>query len=172
MVQESSQEPDVISRGMPAPDPPRGAQVGNRLTAFLWCRAEAAAIKVVTLIDWVAEFVELSRSPVPEIPAFLRRPFIRGKKVKHPIPEDPAETIHKEKYVRTKAQRAWTYLCALLQFWTDEAKTESREVMYGGRHWPANPMIAWIRAILNPSFGEHFEITWASIAASTSWTQA
>ena len=26
--------------------------------------------------------------------------------------------------------------------------------------------------MLNPSFGEHFQITWASIAASTSWTQA
>ena len=126
----------------------------------------------MTLIDWVAEFVELSWSPVLEIPAFLRRPFIRGKKVKHPIPEEPVESIHKEKCLRTKAQRAWTYLCALLQFWMDEAMTESGEVMYGGRHQPANPMIARIRAILNPSFGEHFEITWASIAASTSWTQA
>ena len=44
--------------------------------------------------------------------------------------------------------------------------------MYGGWRWPANPMIAQIRAVLNPSFGKHFEITWASIAASTSWTQA
>ena len=44
--------------------------------------------------------------------------------------------------------------------------------MYGGRRWPANPMIAWIRATLNPSFGDHFKITWASIPASTSWTQA
>ena len=26
--------------------------------------------------------------------------------------------------------------------------------------------------MLNPSFGNHFKITWASIAASTSWTQA
>ena len=33
-------------------------------------------------------------------------------------------------------------------------------------------MIAWIRATLNPSFGDHFKITWASIAASTSWTQS
>ena len=64
------------------------------------------------------------------------------------------------------------YLCALLQFWTDEATTESSEIMYGGRHRPANPMIVWIRAVLNPSFREHFQITWASIAASTSWTQA
>ena len=49
---------------------------------------------------------------------------------------------------------------------------ESGEIMYGGRHLPTNPMIAQIRAMLNPSFGEHFQITWASIAASTSWTQA
>ena len=33
-------------------------------------------------------------------------------------------------------------------------------------------MIAQIRATLNPSFGDHFKITWASIAASTSWTQS
>ena len=33
-------------------------------------------------------------------------------------------------------------------------------------------MIVRIRATLNPSFGDHFKITWASIAASTSWTQA
>ena len=33
-------------------------------------------------------------------------------------------------------------------------------------------MIVQIRAMLNPSFGEHFQIMWASIAASTSWTQA
>ena len=50
--------------------------------------------------------------------------------------------------------------------------TESSEIMYGGRRRPANPMIARIRAVLNPSFGEHFQITWTSIAASTSWTQA
>ena len=116
--------------------------------------------------------MEISRSPVPEIPGFLRRPFIKGKLVKHPIPDDPAESIHKEKCVQTKVQKAWTYLCALLQFWTDEATTESGEVMYGGWHRPANPMIVRIRATLNPSFGDHFKITWASIAASTSWTQS
>ena len=44
--------------------------------------------------------------------------------------------------------------------------------MYGERRWPANPMIAWIQATLNPSFGDHFKITWASIAASTSWNQS
>ena len=53
-----------------------------------------------------------------------------------------------------------------------EVTTESGEIMYGGWHRPANPMIAWIRTVLNPSFGEHFKIMWASIAASTSWTQA
>ena len=111
---------------------------------FFGSGAEGAAIEVLALIDWAAEYVEISRSPVPEIPGFLRRPFIKGKLVKHPIPDDLAESIHKEKCVRTKAQKAWTYLCALLQFWTDEATTKSGEVMYGGRHRPANPMIAWI----------------------------
>ena len=139
---------------------------------FFRAGAESTAIEVLALIDWAAEFLELSRSPVLEIPAFLRRPFIVGKKVQFPIPEDPGDAIHKEKCVRTKAQKAWVYLCALLQFWTDEAMTESGEIMYGGRHLPTNPMIVWIRAVLNPSFREHFQITWASIAASTSWTQA
>ena len=97
---------------------------------------------------------------------------MKGKLVKHLIPDDPAKSIHREKYVRTKAQKAWTYLCALLQFWTDEATTESGNVLYGGWHRPANPMIAWIRAMLNPSFGDHFKITWAFIAASTAWTQS
>ena len=139
---------------------------------FFGSGAEGAATEVLALIDWAAEYVEISRSPVPEIPGFLRRPFIKGKLVKHPIPDDPAESIHKEKCVRTKVQKAWTYLCALLQFWTDEATTESGEVMYGGRCRPANPMIARILATLNPSFGDHFKITWTSIAASTSWTQS
>ena len=116
--------------------------------------------------------MEISRSPVPEIPGFLRRPFVKGKIVKHLIPDDPAESIHREKCVRTKAQKVWTYLCALLQFWTDEATTKSGRVMYGGRRRPTNPMIVRIRATLNPSFGDHFKITWASIAASTSWTQS
>ena len=111
---------------------------------FFGSRAEGAAIEVLALIDWVAEYVEISRSPVPEILGFLRRPFIKGKLVKHPIPDDPAESIHKEKCIQTKVQKAWTYLCALLQFWTDEATTESGEVMYRGRHRPANPMIARI----------------------------
>ena len=139
---------------------------------FFGSGAEGAAIEVLALIDWAAEYVEISCSPVPEIPGFLRRPFVKGKLVKHPIPDDPAESIHREKCVRTKAQKAWTYLCALLQFWTDEATTESGKVLYGGRRRPANPMIAWIRATLNPSFGDHFKITWASITASTAWTQS
>ena len=139
---------------------------------FFGAGAESTAIKVLTLIDWAVEFLELSCLPVPEILAFLQRPFVMGKKVQFPIPEDPGDAIHKEKCVRTKAQKAWVYLCILLQFWTDEATMESGEIMYGGQHRSANPMIAQIRAVLNPSFGEHFQITWASIAASTSWTQA
>ena len=138
---------------------------------FFGSGAEGATIEVLALIDWAAEYVQISRSPVPEIPGFLRRPFIKGKLVKHPIPDDLVESIHK-KCIRTKAQKVWTYLCALLQFWTDEATTESGEVMYRGWHRPANPMIPRIRATLNPSFGDHFKITWASIAASTSWTQS
>ena len=139
---------------------------------FFGAGVESTAIEVLTLIDWATKFLELSCSSVPEIPAFLCRPFIVGKKVQFLIPEDPGDAIHKEKCIRTKAQKAWVYLCMLLQFWTDEAMTESGEVMHGGRHQPANPMIAQIRAVLNPSFGEHFQIMWASIAASTSWTQA
>ena len=139
---------------------------------FFGAGAESAAIEVLTLIDWATEFLELSRSPIPEIPAFLQRPFVVGKKVQFPILADPRDAIHKEKCVHTKAQKAWVYLCALLQFWTDKAMTESGQIMYGGWCRPANPMIVWIRAVLNPSFEEHFQITWALIAASTSWTQA
>ena len=139
---------------------------------FFGAGAESAAIEVLAIIDWATEFLELSRSPIPEIPAFLQRPFMVGKKVPFPIPEDPGDAIHKEKCVHTKSQKAWVYLCVLLQFWTDEAMTESGEIMYGGWHRSANPMIVQIRAVLNPSFREHFQITWASIAASTSWTQA
>ena len=50
--------------------------------------------------------------------------------------------------------------------------TESGKVLYGGRRQPANPLVKRIRSVLNPSFGQHFKITWASIAASMSWTQA
>ena len=139
---------------------------------FFGPREQRAAIEVLALIDWAAEYVEISCSPVLEIPGFLRRPFVKGKIVKHPILDDLAKSIHREKCVRTKAQKAWSYLCALLQFWTDEATTESGKVMYGGRCQPANPMIVQIRATLNPSFGDHFKITWASITVSTSWTQS
>ena len=139
---------------------------------FFGSGAERAAIEILAVINWAAKFVKISCSPVPEIPGFLRRPFIKGKLVKDLIPDDPVESIHKEKCVQTKSQKAWTYLCALLQFWTDQATTESGDVMYGGRRRPANLMIARIRATLNLSFGNHFQITWASIAASTSWTQA
>ena len=135
---------------------------------FFRAGAESTAIEVLALIDWATKFLELSRSHVLEILAFLWRPFVVSKKVQFPILEDPGDAIHKEKCVQTKAQKAWVYLCALLQFWTDEAMTESGQIMYGGRHQPANPMIVQIRAVLNPSFGEHFQITWASIATSTS----
>ena len=118
---------------------------------FFGAGAKSTAIEVLAIIDWATEFLELSHSPIPEIPAFLRRPFVVGKKVQFPIPEDPGDAIHKEKCVCTKAQKTWVYLCVLLQFWTDEATTESGEIMYGGQRRPANPMIARIRAVLNPS---------------------
>ena len=139
---------------------------------FFGAGAKSTTIEVLALIDWATEFLELSRSPVPEIPAFLRRPFVVGKRVQFPIPEDPGDVIYKEKCIHTKAQKAWVYLCVLLQFWTDLATTESREILYGGLHRPANLLIMRIRAAINPSFGEHFRITWASVVASTSWTQA
>ena len=139
---------------------------------FFGTGAERAAIDILAIIDWAEEYVKVSNHPVPDIPLFLRTPFLMGKPVIHPILEDPTESLLKEKCVRTKAQKAWTYLCALLQFWTDLATTESGKALYGGPRWPANPMIKRIRSILNPSFGEHFKITWASIAVSTSWTQA
>ena len=129
---------------------------------FFGAGAESATIEVLALIDWATKFLELSCSPILEILAFLRRPFIVGKKVEFPIPEDPGDAIHKEKCVHTKAQKAWVYLCMLLQFWTNEATTESSEIMYGRQRQPANPMIARIRAILNPSFWDfwvwHFAV--------------
>ena len=139
---------------------------------FFGTGVERATIDVLAIIDWAEEYVKLSNHPVPDIPLFLRTSFVMGKPIIYPIPEDPTESLLKEKCVRTKAQKAWTYLCALLQFWTDLATTGSGKTLYGGRRRPANPMVKWIRSMLNPSFGEHFKITWASIAVSTSWTQA
>ena len=72
---------------------------------FFGSGAEGAAIEVLALIDWAAEYVEISCSPVLEIPGFLRRPFVKGKLVKHPIPDDPAETIRREKCVRDQRRR-------------------------------------------------------------------
>ena len=63
---------------------------------FFGAVAEGAAIEVLTLIDWATEFLELSCSPIPEILAFLRRPFIVGKRVQFPIPEDPGDVIDKK----------------------------------------------------------------------------
>ena len=38
---------------------------------FFGAGAESTAIEVLALIDWATEFLELSHSPIPEIPAFL-----------------------------------------------------------------------------------------------------
>ena len=40
--------------------------------------AERAAIEILAIIDWAAEFVKISRSPVPEIPGFLKEAFYQG----------------------------------------------------------------------------------------------
>ena len=82
---------------------------------FFGAGAESTVIEVLALIDWAAKFLELSRSPVPKIPAFLWRPFVVGKKVQFPIPEDPGDAIHKEKCVRTKAQKALCTVAVLDQ---------------------------------------------------------
>ena len=58
---------------------------------------ERAAINILAIIDWAAEYVAISNHPVPDIPSFLRRPFVMGKAVIHPIPEDPTESLLKEK---------------------------------------------------------------------------
>ena len=137
---------------------------------FFGAGAKSATFEVLAIIDWATEFLELSRSPILEIPAFLWRPFVVSKKVQFPIPEDPGDAIHKKKCVCTKAQKAWVYLCMLLQFWTDEATTESGEIMYGGWRRPANPMIARIRACSTLVSGNISRLR--GLATSTSWTQA
>ena len=56
---------------------------------FFGAGAERTAIEVLALIDLATKFSELSRSPVPEIPAFLRRPFVVGKRVQFPSQKTP-----------------------------------------------------------------------------------
>ena len=56
--------------------------------------AEEAAIQVLTLIDWAAEYLKLSNSPVPDIPAFLQSPFVAGgTAAKNPFPTDPTASL-------------------------------------------------------------------------------
>ena len=39
-----------------------------------------AAIQILTIIDWVVEYLQLSNSPTPDIPGFLQSLFVaRGK---------------------------------------------------------------------------------------------
>ena len=100
MVQENSRQSHAVFGGMPTSNPPGRTPARDPFPCdSLDPGAEGAAIEVLALIDWAAEFVEISRSPVLEIPGFLKRPFIKGKLVKHPIPDDPAKSIHKEKCV-------------------------------------------------------------------------
>ena len=140
---------------------------------FFGSGAERAAIDILAIIDWAAEYVKISNHPVPDIPSFLRRPFVMGKPVVHPIPEDPTESLHERNvcpYKGTEVMNLPLCLAAILDRSGDDHDPEKS--CMGGRCRPTNPMIKRIRSVLNPSFGEHFKITWASIAASTSWTQA
>ena len=41
--------------------------------------AEGATIEFLALIDWAAVYMEISRSPVPEIPGFFEETFCQGK---------------------------------------------------------------------------------------------
>ena len=134
--------------------------------------AEDVAIEVITIIDWAAEFLQLSNSPVPDIPKYLQSPFVMaGIQAQNPMPEDPCVIVARDIDTRTKSQQTWTHLCALLQFWTDEA-TVSDGIQYGGRRRPANPLVGHIRSVLNPFLAEPFKITWESIEAKIAWTRA
>ena len=52
--------------------------------------AEEATIEVLSLIDWAAEYMKLSNSPVPDILGFLQSPFVAGgAPARNPLPTDP-----------------------------------------------------------------------------------
>ena len=134
--------------------------------------AEEATIQVLTLIDWAAEYMKLSNSPVPDILAFLQSPFVAGgTAARNPMPTDPAVNFRRDIDIRTKSHLTWLYLCALLQAWTDEA-TVAEGGLYGGKRRPTNPLVGRIRAVINPFADGNFEVTWESIEAWTSWTRA
>ena len=133
--------------------------------------AEEAAIQVLTLINWAAEYVKLRNSPIPDIPAFLQSLFVAsGTAAKNPMPTDPAASLRGNTDVSVTSQLTWRYLCALLQTGTDEA-TVAEGGLYGGKRRPANPLIGRIWAMVNPFAGKTFEVSWESIESSTSWTR-
>ena len=139
---------------------------------YFGATAEDATIQVLTLIDWAAEYVKMRSCPVPDILRFLQSPFVTGgRPAQNPMPTDPGASLRQDIDVCTKAQLTWTYLCALLQIWTDEA-TVAEDGMYGGKRRLANPLVSRIRAVINPFAGKQFEVSWESIEASTSWTRA
>ena len=106
--------------------------------------AEEATIQVFTLIDWAAEYMKLSNSPVPDIPAFLQSPFVAGgTAARTPMPTDPAVNFRRDIDIRTKSHLTWLYLCALLQAWTDEA-TVAEGGLCGGKRRPTNPLVGRI----------------------------
>ena len=134
--------------------------------------AEEATIEVLTLIDWATEYMKLSNSPIPDIPGFIQSPFIAGgAPARNPLPMDPGLSFQQDLDLCTKAQLTWTYLCALLQSWTDEA-TVAEGGLYGSKRRPTNPLIGRVWAVINPFAGKTFEVSWESIEASTSWTRA
>ena len=60
---------------------------------FFGTGAKRAAIDILAIIDWAGEYVKISNHPVPDIPLFLRMPFVMGRAIIHPIPEDPTESL-------------------------------------------------------------------------------
>ena len=111
---------------------------------YFGATAEDTAIQVLTLIDWAAEYVKMRSSPVPDIPGFLQSSFVAGgRPAQNLMPKDPGASLRRDIDVCMKTQLTWTYLCALLQFWTDEA-TVAEDGMYGGKRRPANPLVSCI----------------------------
>ena len=74
---------------------------------FFGAGAESAAIEVLALIDWATEFLELSRSPVPEIPAFLRRLFVVGKRANFPSRKTPEMRSTRKNVSAPRPKRHW-----------------------------------------------------------------
>ena len=100
---------------------------------------EDVTIQVLTLIDWAVEYLQMSSSPTLDIPVFLCSPFVAGgKPSQNPMPMDPGITHRWDIDVRTKAQWSWTYLCVLLQYWTNEATVAMGNFTEAREGWPTH----------------------------------